>query len=211
MFTHEDPLKREEVKTVFREFIDLAKDFGGLVNIGRVRGRIGDRPRQRVEELFIEVARDLCGYAMSRSVCLILEPVNRYEIDFINSVEEGMQLLEKINMPNMKLMPDTFHMNIEDQSPGAELRKYIRYVQYIHFADSNRLAPGQGHINFDEIFQNLRQTDYDGWISVEILPRPDPDTAARQAAQFLLPRIRRFNADRVRPSGERDARAESGL
>lgn len=211
MLTHEDPSKREEVKTVFRELIDLAKEFGGLVNIGRVRGQIGNRPRQAVEELFIEVTRDLCHYARSRDVTLILEPVNRYEIDFVNSVEEGVGLLRRIGMPNMMLMPDIFHMNIEDQSPGAELGKYIRYIQYIHFADSNRLAPGQGHINFDDIFHSLRQADYNGWISVEILPRPNPDTAARQAAKFLLPKIRRFNADRIRPPGDRDAKMESGL
>jgi sugar phosphate isomerase/epimerase len=56
------------------------------------------------------------------------------------------------------------------------------------------MAPGQGHIGFEEIFRSLKQSDYDGWISVEILPRPDPDTAAQQAAKFLLPFVRRYNA-----------------
>lgn len=193
MLTHEDAEKREEVKVIFREFIDLAESFGGIVNIGRVRGQIGNRPRLVVEEIFVEMARDLCQYALSRSVTLILEPVNRYEIDFINTVEEGVRLMNKVAMPNMMLMPDIFHMNIEDKLIGPELRKYIQYIKYIHFADSNRRAPGQGHINFEEIFNSLRQAAYEGWISVEILPRPDPDTAAAQAAHFLLPLIEEFN------------------
>jgi sugar phosphate isomerase/epimerase len=192
--THEQAVKREEVMIIFRELIDLAHQFGGIVNIGRVRGRIGERPAARVEEIFVEVARELCRYAMSKSVTLILEPVNRYEIDFINTVEEGVDLMKKVNMPNMMLMPDVFHMNIEDRRIGPELRKYIQYIKYIHFADSNRMAPGQGHIGFGEIFRSLKQSDYDGWISVEILPRPDPDTAAQQAAKFLLPFVRRYNA-----------------
>lgn len=197
--THENNAKREEVKSIFREFIDLAAQFGQIVNIGRVRGEIGGRPRQEVENIFVEVTRDLCAYALSRSVTLILEPVNRYEIDFVNTVEEGASLLKKIDMPNLMLMPDTFHMNIEDRVIGPELAKHIGMVKYIHFADSNRHAPGQGHIDFEEIFNSLLQTPYDGWISVEILPRPDPDTAAKQAAQFLLPRISLFN--RLRKNG----------
>jgi sugar phosphate isomerase/epimerase len=196
MLTHDDPKKREEVMEVFRELIDLASEFGQTVNIGRVRGPVGERPKTTVEQLFVEVARELCSYAASKEVTLILEPVNRYEIDFINSVEEGVTLLKKVNMPNLMLMPDIFHMNIEDRAIGSELRKYIHYIKYIHLADSNRLAPGQGHLNFDEIFNQLLQTDYDEWVSVEILPRPDPATAAEQAARFLLPHITLFNSMR---------------
>lgn len=194
--THEDPVKRKETVAIFRELIDLAAEFGQLVNIGRIRGFVGDKPRAEVEELFIEVARDLCRYAAERSVTLILEPVNRYETDFVVSVREGVALMKRIGMSNMKLMPDVFHMNIEDVTIGPELAANIDYIQYIHFADSNRLAPGQGHLDFQDIFDHLLHAGYDGWGSVEILPYPDPDTAAWQAAMFLLPLIRAYNEKR---------------
>ena len=135
--------RRSKVSEIFKDIIDLATDFGQMVNIGRVRGRIGRQRRQEAENLFIEMARDLCLYAAPKNVTLILEAVNRYEIDFINSVKEGVELMRKVNMTNMKLMPDVFHMNIEDKTIGGELAKYIDYVAYIHLADSNRLAPGQ--------------------------------------------------------------------
>lgn len=193
MLTHEDTKKRETVKSIFRELIDVAATFGKIVNIGRVRGPIGDRKKAIVEQLFIEVARELCTYALQKEVTLILEPVNRYEIDFVNSVEEGAALMKKIDMPNMMLMPDVFHMNIEDRQIGAELARHIRHIKYIHFADSNRLAPGQGHTNFREVFRHLLEAGYDGWISAEILPLPNPDTAARQTAEYLLPMIAEYN------------------
>lgn len=193
MITAQDPGTREMVKGVFRELIDLAADYGKIVNIGRVRGHIGTRKKDHVEQLFITEARELCDYAAKRDVTLILEPVNRYEIDFINSVEEGVGLMKKINRPNMMLMPDLFHMNLEDCTIGPQLAKNIEFVKYIHFADSNRLAPGQGHLDFTDIFNNLLEVQYDGWISVEILPRPSPDIAAQQTADFLLPRIKRYN------------------
>ena len=68
-------------------------------------------------------------------------------------------------------------------------------MSYVHFADSNRLAPGQGHINFKSIFESLKRINYEGWISVEILPRPDPDTAARQALEYLRPLVDKYNKD----------------
>ena len=196
MFTHENSEKRQQAKKIFKELIDLASTFGGLVNIGRIRGQIAGRPKPAVEEIFIDTARELCDYALKRDVTLILEPVNRYEIDFINNVEEGVDLVKKVARPNMMLMPDVFHMNIEDREIGAQLATNVKYIKYIHFADSNRLAPGQGHIDFKDIFQCLLDVGYDGWIAAEILPRPNPDVAARRTAEFLLPFIKAYNGKR---------------
>lgn len=193
MLTQENGLKRKEVIRVFKDLVDLAAHFGKLINIGRVRGAIGDRRREDVEDLFIATAKELCEYAQSKEVTLILEPVNRYEIDFINSVEEGSALLAKIERTNMMLMPDVFHMNIEDRTISDELVKHIENIHYIHLADSNRLAPGEGHINFGEIFDKLFSVGYNGWVCAEILPKPDPDTAAKKTAEFLLPLIKAYN------------------
>lgn len=192
--TEEDDGKRAEVLGVFMELIDLAEQFGGLINIGRVRGQIGDRPADRVKALFCETVRLLCDYAAQKGVVLMLEPVNRYECDFINSVGEGVDLLKQVGRANFKLMPDVFHMNIEDIGIGDELAKHIHHIAYIHLADSNRLAPGQGHTDFAAIFAALAGTRYGGWMSVEILPKPDADRAAQQSSAFLLPLIREYNA-----------------
>lgn len=197
MLTHESKAKREEVKAIFRELIDLADDFGKTINIGRVRGQIENRPPAYVEDLFTDVARELCDYARPKNVTLILEPVNRYETDFINTVEEGVALMKKVNRPNMMLMPDVFHMNIEDRTIGPELARHMAYIHYIHVADSNRLAPGQGHVDFQKLFNELFQAGYDGWVSAEILPKPDPDRAARQTAEFLLPMLKVYNEKRA--------------
>ena len=201
MFTDPNPVKRARLSMIFRELIDLAAQFGKLVNIGRVRGQIGERPKPEAEALFIDMAQELCDYAQPKGVTLILEPVNRYEIDFINSVEEGVDLMHKVNRPNMKLMPDVFHMNIEDRTIGPELARHIKFVEYIHFADSNRLAPGQGHLDFPKILNHLFHAHFDGWVSVEILPKPDPDTAARQSVEFLLPLLKAYNEKRVAVNG----------
>ena len=193
MLTHDNVETRNEVKNIFRDFIDLAGHFGKIVNIGRVRGPVGNRPKAYVEDLFVEVTRELCLYALSKSVTLVVEPINRYEIDYINTVEEGVGLIKKVGMTNLMLMPDLFHMNIEDKDICNELANNLDHIKYIHFADSNRLAPGQGHIDFKKVFDRLLEAGYDGWISAEILPRPNPDTAAKQTIDFLMPLINVYN------------------
>ncbi len=192
-FSDPDRRKREEFYTVFAGLIDVAADFGQKINIGRSRGQIGASTPEETEQRFLDMAWRLCDYAASKGVTLILEPVNRYEIDFINTVSEGVNLMQKVNRPNMKLMPDVFHMNIEDVSIGGELARNIKYIDYIHFADSNRLAPGEGHTDFLDIFDQLQSVHYDGWVSIEILDKPDPDTAAQQSIEYLRPLIDAYN------------------
>ncbi|AEV29805.1 sugar phosphate isomerase/epimerase [Sphaerochaeta pleomorpha str. Grapes] len=184
-FTEEDKEKRAELYSTFCGFIDLAGDFGQLVNIGRTRGSISGRDPMLCEQLFLDMAGSLSEYAQTKGVELILEPVNRYEIDFINNLDACVSLVKKVNKNNFTMMPDVFHMNIEDDHIGKSLIRNSEFVRYIHFADSNRHAPGDGHMPWDEIFDALSSIGYDGWTTVEILPFPDPETAARRSVAFL--------------------------
>lgn len=189
-FTEEDKEKREELKRTFCGFIDLASDFGQMVNIGRTRGGINGRDKNLCEELFVDMARYLSEYAQKRGVTLILEPVNRYEIDFVNNLDECVEQIKLVDRPNFSMMPDVFHMNIEDAHIGEAFIRNKDYVSYVHFADSNRHAPGDGHMPWDEVFDSLKAIGYNGWTTIEILPFPDPDTAAERGVKFIKGRYR---------------------
>lgn len=188
MFTDEEKDKRIELENAFKGFIDLASEFGGLVNIGRVRGQIRGRSPELCENLFLDMANRICDYAEPRGVTIILEPVNRYEIDYINNTDEGAALVRKVARKNFTMMPDVFHMNIEDAHIGEALIRNREFVKYVHFADSNRWAPGDGHLDFDDIFSALGKIGYDGWCTVECLPFPSPEEAASRAVKFLRSR-----------------------
>ncbi|MBN1671167.1 MAG: sugar phosphate isomerase/epimerase [Kiritimatiellae bacterium] len=209
-FTDPDPAVRHRIVAVFSGLIDLARDFGRTINVGRARGFVGrDQSREQAEALFVDTARRICDIAAPAGVTLVIEPVNRYEINFVNSLDEGAALLAKVGRANLGLMPDVFHMNIEEVRIGGSLARHGERVRYVHLADSNRLAPGQGHIDFDDVFDGLSRAGFDGWVSIEILPKPDPETAARQAAEYVLPRVaryveaasRRFPSRAPRPGG----------
>jgi sugar phosphate isomerase/epimerase len=76
-------------------------------------------------------------------------------------------------------------MNIEEVSIYDSIIQAKDYISHVHFADSNRWAPGCGHLDFRKVIETLKKIDYQGYISAEILPLPDPDTAARITAETL--------------------------
>lgn len=191
-----DAAKRAEAVAVMQGLVELAGEFGGMVNLGRARGFIAEgQTPQQATDIFLDSLGKILPLAQKLGVCVIIEPVNRYEINFINSVEDCARLLQGVASSHVGIMPDVFHMNIEDANIGRALYDNIDRVKYVHLADSNRLAPGWGHLDFDEVFGALKRGGYNGWVSIEILPKPDPDTAAKQAAQYILPMVERYNRE----------------
>lgn len=199
-FTHPDPAIRSAAVERIQSLIRLAAEFGAMVNTGRVRGLIHDgEDPTTAQARYLDCLAQCLRVAEPLGVTLLIEPVNRYEVNFINSCEEGLALVRAANSPWVRLMPDLFHMNIEDASLVDVFRAAKDEIAYVHVADSNRLAPGWGHLPFDEIFAALREMEYNGWLTAEILPRPDPESAAAQTARFLRehPLLQRENLLRL--------------
>ena len=192
-FTHPDESVRDAAVERIIEIVRLAAEFGSKVNTGRVRGLIHDGESFEVAKRRYLASLNRCAdVAEPLGVELIVEPVNRYEINFINNCSEGLRLVKESGRKCVKLMPDLFHMNIEDACFRDVFKQGIEYISYVHVADSNRLAPGWGHMPFDEVFRIFEDTGYNGYLTAEILPEPDPDSAARQAAEYLLNRLRQM-------------------
>jgi sugar phosphate isomerase/epimerase len=124
-------------------------------------------------------------------VRLALEPVNRYELDLINTVDEGLAFVQEIGHPSLGLVLDTFHMNIEESSRTEPFRRAMAAgrLWHVHVGDNNRLPPGRGLIDFAAIVTTLHDSGYYGFLSAELLARPDGDTAARQTLSHLRPML----------------------
>jgi sugar phosphate isomerase/epimerase len=180
----EDLRSRAEART--RSVIDLAAYLGAMVNIGRLRGQLkflGDVADPWA--IAVDRLRGVISYAADKGVKITMEPINRYETDFILSAADGMRLVEDLGYDNFGLMLDLFHMNIEDVCIEEGLRQAGDRLWHVHIADSNRHYPGSGHLDFDGIFATLEDMGYQGYISAELLPLPDPDTAAERTIEFL--------------------------
>ena len=190
--THPDASIRGRAVGIMIGLAELAADLGARrVNVGRVRGEIpAGESQASAEGRFIEGIRAVADRAGELDVNLVIEPVNRYELNYINSVvPDGIDLIDRVGHPNVKLMPDSFHMNIEDISIADSIIAAGSRVGYCQLADSNRWAPGQGHTDFEPILAALRAIGYDDWVSLEILPYPSADLAAEQGVAFLRPML----------------------
>ncbi|MEE9190642.1 MAG: 5-keto-L-gluconate epimerase [Candidatus Neomarinimicrobiota bacterium] len=187
-FTDQDENIRREAIQRIKDQIHFASRFKAMVIIGLIRGNPDKKiEKEQVQQWLLE-AFDECAQE-DKSVKLVIEPCNRYEADLINNVDEGLKFIREIGRENVGLLLDTFHMNIEEASIHGSIRKAADHLLHFHIADSNRWYPGAGHLDFEAIFKTLKNIDYRGAVSAEILPFPDPDTAARQVVTNIQPFI----------------------
>jgi sugar phosphate isomerase/epimerase len=95
-----------------------------------------------------------------------------------NTVEAGRELVGSLATPNVLLLADIFHMNIEEQDIASAFRAGADRIGHVHFVDSNRRPAGSGHVDFAPIAAALREIGYDRYVSAEAFPYPDPEAAA---------------------------------
>lgn len=165
-----------------KKYVNFALNFNAVVSIGLVKGWIDSTDeRSQFKNYLTECLEECNEYANGKGINLALEPINRFQEDFFNSILDCKKYLDKIQFSNIKMMIDTFHMNIEDADMWRSIRQAKDYIIHVHYSDNNRLAPGMGHFDFPEMTKVLQEINYKGYISAEILPVPDSYTAAKQA------------------------------
>jgi sugar phosphate isomerase/epimerase len=184
--TDPDPAVRQRALDRLRDYVDMASRWGAQMHLGRIRGSVPEGPAAaeawtQMKEGFLQTAE----YGQSRGVRVLLEPQCRFQGNTLLSVVEGIAFMRELGHPNLGIVADTFHMNIEDVSLPASLVAAKPYLTHMHFADSNRWYPGGGHINFREILEALKLIDYDRFITMEMEQYPDSATAARRAIQTV--------------------------
>ena len=121
---------------------------------------------------------------------VLYEPLNRYETNLINTVIDSLELLGSLRTKNVKLLCDLFHMNIEEANLADGIRAAGGHIGHIHFVDSNRKPAGLGHMDYSPIVAALREMNYDGFLSAEALPFPDPVAAAQQTIETFRRYVR---------------------
>lgn len=172
---------RQQAVSRIQKHMDLASNFDSQVIIGLIRGKISDSTMKEKQIGFLERSiLELCSHAEKKQVILTIEPLNRYECNYLNTADEAISLMSKIGSPFLKLLLDTFHMNIEERDMVKTIVESQKYLSHMHIADSNRKFPGMGHIDFKMICRALKMIDFDGYLSGEILPQPNLETAMRE-------------------------------
>jgi D-psicose/D-tagatose/L-ribulose 3-epimerase len=125
--------------------------------------------------------KTLCAYAGDKGKKVCLEPLNRFETDFINTCDQALNMLADVGSPHLLLHLDTFHMNIEEKNQAAAIRKAGKLLGHFHACGSDRGTPGNDHIQWETIAAALKEIGYDKDVVIESFTT-DVKVIARAAA-----------------------------
>ncbi len=125
-----------------------------------------------------EILTQAADHAKQADVTLVCEYLNRFECYFLNCAEDCSRFTREINHPNLKMMYDTFHANIEEKSITGAVEACQDQMVHVHISENDRSTPGEGGVNWDESFAALKNVNYDGWFVIEAFGLALPELAA---------------------------------
>jgi sugar phosphate isomerase/epimerase len=179
-----DEAVRGKAKEFIGEMIDFGANFDAPVIIGSMQGvATPGQGRDEALDLLREGLEELGRRAADQGVKLIYEPLNRYETNLFNLCAEAAEFVTTLDSDAVVLLADLFHMNIEEADIAATIRENAGLIGHIHFADSNRRPVGCGHTEMKSIAEAIIASGYEGCVSAEAFPWPDPDAAAERTIE----------------------------
>lgn len=137
------------------------------------KGATEDEWKRSVDHL-----RRVAEYAEPAGVTLAEEVVNRFELYHLNTLDQGIRLVDEVGHPSCKLHLDTFHAHIEEKNPADAIRRAGKRIAHVHISENDRGVPGSGSVAWDGTFDALRDVGYDGWLTVEAFGNFLPNLAA---------------------------------
>jgi len=168
----EDTATRQKGIAFLQQVARTMKYMGGTVLAGInysswPRKLLPDEDKQILTDRAIEGVREAIKAAEDNDVIFCVEVVNRFEQFIMNTAAEGIAFAERVGSPNCKILLDTFHMNIEEDSLGGSILEAGNWLGHFHLGETNRRPPGRGRIPWPEIFGALRQINYQGAVVME--------------------------------------------
>ena len=177
-----DPKIREAAYQHMQAVVDCCAEVGSSILCGphqvalgvfTGKGATDDEWKRSVEHL-----RRVAEYASDKGVTLAEEVVNRFELYHLNTLEQGIRLVDDVGHPSCKLHLDTFHAHIEEKNPATAIRHAGSRIAHVHISENDRGVPGSGSVAWDDTFDALHDVGYDGWLTVEAFGNLLPNLAA---------------------------------
>lgn len=167
----------------------LCSDLGGAVMIfgsPKQRSIHPDLTREQAWDFALDTFRQVVPTLEKHNVTLCFEPLGPQETDFLNTGDEAAEMIAQIDSPNFKLLLDVKAMSTESKPIPEIIRAHADILRHFHANDANRRGPGFGDTDFGPIADALKETGYQGWVSVEVFDfSPDPVTIATRSMHCL--------------------------
>lgn len=167
----DNPDMRRRARRQLEDIAKAAAEGGVGIVCGPLYSPVGYLPgRRRTDDEWkwaVEGFQSLGDTLTACNVTFAIEPLNRFETFFLNTAEDAARLAKEIGHPKIGILFDTFHANIEEKSIANGYRTVGPYLKHVHTCENDRGIPGSGHVEWKEVFQALRDLNYDGWLTIE--------------------------------------------
>jgi sugar phosphate isomerase/epimerase len=186
---HSSELVRRRAGGYLRASLEQAHALGAPVLVLVPTFRVDPDPAGREGELdrAAQTIAAGAGAAAHGGPVIALEALNRYETHLLRTLDDAEQLRRRIDLPNVELMADVFHMNIEEDSIEAAIRAHADHIVHVHLADNQRREPGSGQLDFGAVFAALDDAGYAGAMAMEFIPATDG--AIRAGREWVQARL----------------------
>ncbi len=171
--SHPDSKIREDGIQFMKEYIDWSKELGAEIICGPLYSELGKRrhlkpdDREAERKRSVESLKSIGEIASKKEMYLAIEPLNRFETDMVNIAEQAFRICEEVDNPYIKMMLDTFHMNIEEKTIGEAIKLSGKHLIHFHTCCNDRGIPGSGHIPWEEVVKAMEQIEYKGYGVIE--------------------------------------------
>ena len=167
----DSPDVRRRTRQHLGELVKVAAEAGVGIIAGPLFSPVGYLPgRRRTNDEWnwaVEGFQSLGDTLAAHQVTFAIEPLNRFETYFLNTAADAAKLAEQIDHPNIGILFDTFHANIEEKQIAAGYLTVGPHLKHVHTCENDRGIPGSGHVEWDQVFQALHSMNYDGWLTIE--------------------------------------------
>ena len=177
-----DAAVRQAAVDYLKRRIDWCQLVGAEVLCGPFHSALGQMAgRGRTDEEWawcVEVQREAARHAQQAGVKLSVEPLNRFEVYFLNSMADANRLVAEVDNPAYGYLYDSFHANIEEGDVYRSVVDNASGINHIHISENHRGTPGTGHVRWEDTFRGIKASGYDGWLTIEAFGRALPELAA---------------------------------
>ncbi len=183
--------------------IDLCEYMGSGILAGPTFGSLIDHDfldppvKEKAKKQAVALLKDIGEYALKKNIKIAVEPLNRNESNFLNTAQEGIDFVKEIDLPNVGLNLDTYHMNIEEKNIEKAILNAGEYLFHMHAPENDRGTPGTGHINWQGVAESLKKIKFSGCVSME-----SGNTAVKEMAKLgAFWRVYDYSVDRMAEEG----------
>lgn len=163
-----DEAVRQRTVDLLKRFVDFGRCFSATLVFGSLQGTAKDEPDQQIGgQRIVTAIREVAEYAVDKAI-VAYEPVNHLETAYYNRISDVAEIVRDINLSSLRIMIDTFHMNIEEKDMAAWVEQTRGILGHVHLSETNRDVMGTGHWDTKAFLDNLDKVGYQGYCSVGV-------------------------------------------